>query len=623
MPEFSICKKISTSYLYALFGLAAILSMGCTQTQNTINTNTSDVYVSESHNIFNIKEIENEMLIINETEQTSQELLETALEFARGGSTNQSKSLLAQVNSAELNDVAFINYSLLRSKISSSSNELTLALIELESERIQSLEKKLNEEALNDIFKERSLILMTLGRFEESIQNDNKLIDLVKSEKVKSELREKLLVKIVSQPYMRIEQCIRNSNPIIGGWCRLGIEFRNKQLTSDNPESIFLNWASQNPTHPASEFQPLSISHEKKTLANNGHIALLLPFNAEYETASKIFMDGFLDGFYKSLNLDKDHHRKIKIFDSSEKGIISAYEEALDFDAQLIVGGLRQSEAEILSALKMYEVPTIIINDPEKTISENVRNLIFFSNSQEDEIHHIIEKVWQDGKRSIVIIAPNQSWGLKSSDIFESTWIQKGGEILDKVIFDQDVRDFTVLLKQPLHIDLSEKRGLFMRRFVNSQLEVSSRRRDDIDAFILFAYPDKARQIKPALNYLFASNVPVYSSSRIYSGSKKYDLNKDLDDIQFTGMPWTSDGSLRENIEIDASLHPEYIQLYSRGFDSFSISQKFLNPNAQTKLPVFSATGLLEIHGNLIKKIPRWYQFRNGINIDLQFNPQN
>ena len=609
--------------MYTLFGLAAILSMGCTQTQNTINTNTSDVYVSESHNIFNIKEIENEMLIINEAEQTSQELLETALEFARGGSINQSKSLLAQVNSAELNDVAFINYSLLRSKISSSSNELTLALIELESERIQSLEKKLNEEALNDIFKERSVILMTLGRFEESIQNDNKLIDLVRSEKLKSELREKLLVKIVSQPYIRIEQCIRNSNPIIGGWCRLGIEFRNKQLTSDNPESIFLNWASQNPTHPASEFQPLSIRHEKKTLANNRHIALLLPFNEEYETASKIFMDGFLDGFYKSLNLDKDHHRKIKIFDSSEKGIISAYEEALDFDARLIVGGLRQSEAEILSALKMYEVPTIIINNPEKTISENVRNLIFFSNSQEDEIHHIIEKVWQDGKRSIVIIAPNQSWGLKSSDIFESTWIQKGGEILDKVIFDQDVRDFTALLKQPLHIDLSEKRGLFMRRFVNSQLEVSSRRRDDIDAFILFAYPDKARQIKPALNYLFASNVPVYSSSRIYSGSKQYDLNKDLDDIQFTGMPWTSDGSLRENIEIDASLHPEYIQLYSRGFDSFSISQKFLNPNAQTKLPVFSATGLLEIHGNLIKKIPRWYQFRNGINIDLQFNPRN
>ena len=74
--------------------------MGCTQTQNTINTNTSDVYVSESQIEFNIKEIENDMLIVNEVEQTSQELLETALEFARGGSTNQSKNLLTQVNSA-------------------------------------------------------------------------------------------------------------------------------------------------------------------------------------------------------------------------------------------------------------------------------------------------------------------------------------------------------------------------------------------------------------------------------------------------------------------------------------------------------------------------------------------
>ena len=50
-------------------------------------------------------------------------------------------------------------------------------------------------------------------------------------------------------------------------------------------------------------------------------------------------------------------------------------------------------------------------------------------------------------------------------------------------------------------------------------------------------------------------------------------LYRDLDDIKFAGMPWSLEGSLQQELNIDETLHPEYRQLYTRGFDSFLLSQ--------------------------------------------------
>lgn len=596
--------------------------MSCTPIQNTINTTTSEVYVAASQDDVLLKSIEEETIEGEQEIKTSQQLLETALKFAQGGSSSQSKNFLRRINPEELNDVSFLNYSLLESKVSNSEDELNVVFQKLESNRILSIEKNLNEEALIDLYKEKSAIALTLGELKISIQYDVKLQNLISSKEIKSKLHDETLAKLVSQPYKKLQQCKNNGDLIVGAWCDLGLEIRDSQLNSQTRANAYQNWRKRYPDHSAAQF--VVIPNDVHDLQiEKGQIALLLPLEGEYLSPSKNFIEGFLDGYFNSLKANEDNRQTVKIFNSSEDGILDSYQDALKLNPQIIIGGFRQSEAKDLLSLKTYEVPTIILNDFDQLNYPERENLFFFSSSQGDEISHIISDMRYRGIQSVIVIAPDHLWGIKAAETFQSGWLARGGIILDKVIFNQDIRDFTDLLKQPLHIDKSEKRGLFLKRFVNSKLDLSSRRRNDIDGIVLFAYSDKARQIKPALNYLFANDIPVYSSSRIYDKIKESNLYRDLDDIKFVGMPWILEGSLQQELNIDETLHPEYRQLYTRGFDSFLLTQNLRDLSFTQNIPLLGATGVLRLKNNMVTKDPYWYQFKNGSKIKIQAMKSN
>ena len=596
--------------------------MSCTPVQNTINTTTSEVYVSASQDDVLLKSIEEETIESEQEIKTSQQLLETALKFAQGGSSLQSKNFLKRINPEELNDVSFLNYSLLESKVSNSEDELNVAFQKLESNRILSIEKNLNDEALIDLYKEKSAIALTLGELKTSIQYDVKLHNLISSKEIKSKLHNETLAKLISQPYKKLQQCKNNADLIVGAWCDLGLEIRDTQLNSQTRANAYQNWRERYPDHSAAQFSVIpSDVHDAQT--EKGQIALLLPLEGEYLSPSKNFIEGFLNGYFNSIKTNEDNRQTIKIFNSSEDGILNSYQDAMKLNPQIIIGGFRQSEAKDLLSLETYEIPTIILNDFDQLNYPERENLFFFSNSQGDEISHIISDMWYRGIQSVIVITPDHLWGLQASEAFQSGWVARGGNILDTVIFNQDTRDFTDLLKRPLHIDTSEKRGLFLKRFVNSKLDLSSRRRNDIDGIVLFAYSDKARQIKPALNYLFANDIPVYSSSRIYNDVEEPNLYRDLDDIKFAGMPWSLEGSLQQELNIDETLHPEYRQLYTRGFDSFLLSQNLREPSFAQNIPLLGATGVLRLKNNMVTKDPYWYQFKNGSKIKIQAMKSN
>ena len=599
-----------------------MFTMSCTPVQNTINTTTSEVYVSASQDDVLLKSIEEETLESEQEIKTSQQLLETALKFAQGGSSLQSKNFLKRINPEELNDVSFLNYSLLESKVSNSEDELNVAFQKLESNRILSIEKNLNDEALIDLYKEKSAIALTLGELKTSIQYDVKLHNLISSKEIKSKLHNETLAKLISQPYKKLQQCKNNADLIVGAWCDLGLEIRDTQLNFQTRADAYQNWRERYPDHSAAQFVVIpSYVHDAQT--EKRQIALLLPLEGEYLSPSKNFIEGFLNGYFNSLKTNEDNRQTIKIFNSSEDGILNSYQDAMKLNPQIIIGGFRQSEAKDLLSLETYEIPTIILNDFDQLNYPERENLFFFSNSQGDEISHIISDMWYRGIQSVIVITPDHLWGLQASEAFQSGWVAKGGIILDTVIFNQDTRDFTDLLKRPLHIDTSEKRGLFLKRFVNSKLDLSSRRRNDIDGIVLFAYSDKARQIKPALNYLFANDIPVYSSSRIYNDVEEPNLYRDLDDIKFAGMPWSLEGSLQQELNIDETLHPEYRQLYTRGFDSFLLSQNLREPSFAQNIPLLGATGVLRLKNNMVTKDPYWYQFKNGSKIEIQAMKSN
>ena len=115
----------------------------------------------------------------------------------------------------------------------------------------------------------------------------------------------------------------------------------------------------------------------------------------------------------------------------------------------------------------------------------------------------------------------------------------------------------------------------------------------------------------------------MYSSSRIYNDVEEPNLYRDLDDIKFAGMPWSSEGSLQQELNIDETLHPEYRQLYTRGFDSFLLTQNLRDLSFTQNIPLLGATGVLRLKNNMVTKDPYWYQFKNGSKIKIQAMKSN
>jgi outer membrane PBP1 activator LpoA protein len=214
------------------------------------------------------------------------------------------------------------------------------------------------------------------------------------------------------------------------------------------------------------------------------------------------------------------------------------------------------------------------------------------------------------------MIAPENSWGKKSADFMRQHWVTKGGSMVEDVRYPISVNDFTKFLKQPLQIDLSEKRGLNIKRFINSRVKYSARRRQDIDVVVMLGYPIKARQIKPALDFLYASDIPVMATSHIFSGLEQTGLDRDLSQVEFTSMPWTLKGQLAKELQPDQQLHTAYRHLYALGHDSFLIARNLSNLEKSEPFPLFGATGLLSLQGGTIVREQKWAKFKRGAAIE-------
>jgi outer membrane PBP1 activator LpoA protein len=168
-----------------------------------------------------------------------------------------------------------------------------------------------------------------------------------------------------------------------------------------------------------------------------------------------------------------------------------------------------------------------------------------------------------------------------------------------------------------LHIDLSEQRGQKLRRYINSSIRFSARRRQDLDLVVLLGYPVKARQIKPALDFLYAADVPVVATSHIYNGTEQQGLDRDLSGVEFSAMPWTLPGQLVNELQPDDRLHTAYRHLYALGHDAFLLHRNLSSLQSEQAVPLFGSTGLLVLSGGIVERQQKWASFQRGRVVEI------
>ena len=558
-------------------------------------------------------------------DQPDSKILQAAVLFSNTGEVSQSLEVLALVNPDNLTDDLFVEYSLLAAELNVMLEQWPEALSWFQQARYQDLSMTLTKPIMRHSLSLQSDTHYALGNIESGLILVMDIAELTTEKEGRLEIHNSIWRQLNQQPYAFLLNSPNHENRIFAGWLSLAALARNYQTNQNAQREQFKAWRLRWKSHPAALWPPLPLTKKLGNDNTPSQVALLLPLLNEYEVPSHRFIDGFMVAYYELLaqfgDLYTDPNRdlpSLRIYDTSEQSVERAYNTAVIDGADMVIGPMRQSAVDALLAQSALPIPTISLNRSDKTSLQQPENLFQFGLSPIDEMVQIADRAWRNDLRKLVIIAPDSGWGGRATEFFSQYWTNKGGTILATVPYGPTVNDFTTRLKKPLQIDLSEDRGVQLKRFINSRIEFSARRRQDIDLVVMLGYPVKARQIKPALDFLYASDIPVYSTSHIYNGIEQAGPDRDLSGVDFVAMPWTLPGSLVTELQPDERLHIVYRQFYAMGYDAFLLHRNIEQLDHKQSIPLFGATGMLSLSEGIIKRQGKWAQFQRGKVSEIQ-----
>jgi len=542
-------------------------------------------------------------------------LLDAALLFAQGGDVTQSLETLQLINPDNLSDDFYSEYILLGIELDLATHQPAAAHQRLKQPRFNAARNNLSANFSQRLLSLESDLYYAEGNVEQSIAQSVALAELFSLTKPTEQksialIHNKIWRQLNELPFYKLQKAKLGAKDVLSGWRELAVTMRYQQGDRMAQERLFNVWKQRWPQHPAAIVTPSALKRKARDTTVET-VALLLPLQNEYAIPSETLLNGFMSAYYESMARGSAVPH-VDILDTSSRPIEDVYNSAIERGAQRVIGPMRQSQVEELLLLPTLSVPTITLNRIDKALDNPPANLFQFGLSALDEVEQIADRAWQQGKINALIISPNNGWGERASAHFVRYWQDKGGVITNAVSYGQSANDFTSLLKAPLEIDLSEQRGLELRRYVNRNLSYTPRRRQDIDFVVVLGYSEKVRQIKPALDFLYAGDLPVYATSHIYSGTQEAELNRDLANIEFSAMPWSMEGYMAKKLTPDQRLPTAYRQLYALGYDAFMLHGMLEELSRPNTVPLFGSTGLLTISAGVIKRKGQWAVFSNG-----------
>lgn len=347
-------------------------------------------------------------------------------------------------------------------------------------------------------------------------------------------------------------------------------------------------------------------------------VALLLPMASVFGAAAQAVNEGFtamrtLDG--NPLKPD------VVVYDVGEVPELatSYYQLAIDEGANLIIGPLgKQAAAAIINNSKVSNVPTILLGG----ISQNSilpPNTYQIDLAPDQEASQAATRAYLDGQRVAAILRPDSEWGQRLAQAFTDRWSSLGGTIASTQIYDEAANDHSFAIKQMLDLNTSEGRKSALSALLNTKLVFRPRRRQDLDIIFLAARPVPGRLINPQINFYQAHDIPVYSTSHIFTGNLDTVNDTDLNRVMFGDMPWVLRNDNRTTMLkslVEAASPPQtgLERLFALGMDAYLLSRviPYLEPRTAITLSGVSGDRLLVGKSGHIERRLTWAEFENG-----------
>ena len=191
-----------------------------------------------------------------------------------------------------------------------------------------------------------------------------------------------------------------------------------------------------------------------------------------------------------------------------------------------------------------------------------------------------------------------------------------GGTLLEYRNYEPNAQDFSFEIENLMGLSQSVQRYQRLRANIGGPLQFDPRRRQDIDFVFLAADAKAGRLIKSQLKFHYAGELPVYSTSFIYTMDGRSD--SDLNDVMFADAPWVV--SPPAWIADYPSIYNEYwpaekrlARLHAMGYDAYHLVGELFNAREGNMDEITGATGrlFLTADGRVHRRLA-WARFERG-----------
>ena len=421
---------------------------------------------------------------------------------------------------------------------------------------------------------------------------------------------------------------LSNSDPDLGAWLSLALIQKQPYENLPALENEVQQWRIQNQNHkiPSSIVDSIALDWASYHISPN-KIALLLPMTGRYSKVAEALYAGIVTAreFGETFNPPPE----LVLFDTGDDPSIavSYYRRAINEGADFVIGPLQKEAVNILSQEDQLAVPTLTLNYADHLNVED-KNLYQFGLLPEDEARQVAERASIDNLQAALVLVPESEWGTRILEAFNSRFIELGGTVLQVERYYASESDHSVAIKNLLQLNQSEQRRRNVQAIIKQNVEFEPRRRQDADFIFVAAIPSQARLLRPQLSYHFATDLPVYATSHIFSGNENISADQDINGVTYCDIPWllskdTSIELLRDSLDLQESSSPSQLPRFAAlGIDAYQIIPHLQRLAAYEYDSYHGTTGRLSVHeDNRIYRELIWAKFQKGRPQTIGFLP--
>ncbi len=402
------------------------------------------------------------------------------------------------------------------------------------------------------------------------------------------------------------------------GWVDLASLYRTYRFDPKKFNFAIDSWVQRYPGHPAlTAIVPDLQRKTEQYVQRPANIGLLLPLSNQFKKAATAIRDGFLAAWY--FDKQGQGESNVSIYDANSLNIMEVYQQAVSDGVEYVVGPLEKEAVKTLLEQESLAVPVLALNRADNVSEQGNDKLIQFGLAPEEEARQVAEVALSDGHTLALVVTPDNNWGRRIAESFTQRWVEIGGAVLEQVHFSSDLKDYATPVKEVLNVDSSEARIAQLRGKLNLRIDSRERRRQDADFIFTAALPGDARQLLPQVRFYHAGDVPIYSTSHIFTGIYDRTRDSDMNDVIFVDMPWILD-TRRQLSLIQDSLNRNWAQdrsnfrrLYALGIDAYRLIPELNRLRVEQDAVLSGETGDLQLAtDNIIKRKLRRARFING-----------